>query len=294
MPLLYFWRGDNYRRDLDMGAGYNLNQANSLLHDIDIGDSLWAFTRNRAGDYVLAAELVVSAKTRNAKTFRYGGYRIWGDLTKSRYFQVENQPSVEHLLRGLSCAPRADVLGHSFQGGRAVRQLTLADDDVLRAAAKSLLLEPRAQLIPEQQLEAEIAKGNQEDVRRLLERLPHGIARERLAYLYTKPPTRSRRFAITLHGLYGGKCQICLWSPFDDYGQQLCHGHHIHWLCRGGQDTIHNMVLVCPNHHAAIHRCDAPFDYADMAFVFPKNRGRLQLNLHLEHAPRFRTTRDRA
>ena len=21
MPLLYYWRGDNYRRDLDMGAG---------------------------------------------------------------------------------------------------------------------------------------------------------------------------------------------------------------------------------------------------------------------------------
>ena len=31
MPLLYFWRGDNYRRDLDYGAGYHLNQSNPLL-----------------------------------------------------------------------------------------------------------------------------------------------------------------------------------------------------------------------------------------------------------------------
>ena len=53
MPLLYCWRGDNYRRDLDMGAGYHLNQANPLLHRIDVGDSLWAVTRNGQGRYVL-------------------------------------------------------------------------------------------------------------------------------------------------------------------------------------------------------------------------------------------------
>jgi 5-methylcytosine-specific restriction enzyme A len=55
MSLLYYWRSDNYYRDLDMGAGFHLNQANPLLHRIDIGDSLWAFTRNREGAYVLAA-----------------------------------------------------------------------------------------------------------------------------------------------------------------------------------------------------------------------------------------------
>ena len=47
MPLLYYWRPDNYFRDLDMGAGYHLNQANPLLHKIEIGDSLWGFTRNK-------------------------------------------------------------------------------------------------------------------------------------------------------------------------------------------------------------------------------------------------------
>ncbi len=282
MPLLYFWRGDNYRRDLDMGAGYNLNQANSLLHEIDLGDSLWAFTRNRSDDYVLAAELVVSAKTRNPKTFRYGAYRLWGDLKKSRYFQVDDQCSAEHVIRGLSCAPRADVLGHSFQGRSAVRQITLADDRLLRTFANSLPLEPRAQLIPEEQLEEEIAKGNRTDIRRLLERMPHGVARKRLAYLYTQAPTRSRRFAIKLHNLYRGRCQICLWNPCAKYGRPLCQGHHIHWLCRGGADILANMVLVCPNHHAAIHRCDAAFDFNDMAFVVPNYRGLLQLNAHVQ------------
>lgn len=282
MPLLYFWRGDNYRRDLDMGAGYNLNQASPRLHSIDIGDSLWAFTRNRVGEYVLAAELVVSAKTRNSKTFRYGSYRLWGSLDKSRYFQVDGQPSVEHLIRGSSCSPSADLLGRSFQGRNAVREISSADHRLLRLFAKSLPLEPRAQLIPEEELEEEIAKGSDVDVRRLVEHAPNGVTRKRLEYLYKKAPTRSRRFAVELHDVYGGKCQICLWNPFDKYGHKLCHGHHIHWLCRGGEDSLENLVLVCPNHHAAIHRCDAVFDFADMAFVFPTYRSRLRLNMHLK------------
>ena len=88
MPLLYYWRGDNYWRDLNMGAGYHLNQTNVLLHRIGIGDSLWAFTHNHSGQYVLAAELIVKAKTENPPIFRYGRYRIWGDIQCSRYFQV--------------------------------------------------------------------------------------------------------------------------------------------------------------------------------------------------------------
>src|SRR5947209_19953737 len=103
MPLLYYWRGDNHRTDLDMGAGYHLNQANPLMHQIDIGDSLWAFTRTKDGRYVLAAQLVVRAKTFNPPGFRYGRYRIWGDLHMSKYFQAAGQPNVEAIIRSLYC-----------------------------------------------------------------------------------------------------------------------------------------------------------------------------------------------
>ena len=76
MPLLYHWVGQNYRRDLDWGAGYHLNQSSPLLHQIDRGDSLWAFTRTPEGIYVLAVELVVRAKTRNPPKYRYGEFRL--------------------------------------------------------------------------------------------------------------------------------------------------------------------------------------------------------------------------
>ena len=46
MPLLYYWRHDNYVHDLGQGgAAYHLNQRSARLHRVDIGDSLWATRR---------------------------------------------------------------------------------------------------------------------------------------------------------------------------------------------------------------------------------------------------------
>ena len=149
MPLLYYWRRDNYRRDLDRGVEYHLNQANPLMHQIELGDSLWAFTRNSYGRHVLAAELVVQEKTLNPVDFRYGRYRIRGDLYKSRYFAVEEGPDIEKIIRALSCRTNASVLGHAFQGRAAVRRLTIGDHHLLSMAARNLPLEPlQAHLIP--------------------------------------------------------------------------------------------------------------------------------------------------
>jgi hypothetical protein len=102
MHLLYFWRGDNYRRDLDHGVGFHLNQSNSILHQCCIGESLWAFTRRPDGRYALAAQLVASAKTLNPRGFRYGAFRLWGDLRLSRYFKIDSQPDISALVRSLS------------------------------------------------------------------------------------------------------------------------------------------------------------------------------------------------
>jgi 5-methylcytosine-specific restriction enzyme A len=76
VTLPNYRRRDNHRRDLDMGAGFHLNQGNPLLHEIPLGDSLWAFTRRDNGTYALAAELVIRAKTINPPKFCYGRYRV--------------------------------------------------------------------------------------------------------------------------------------------------------------------------------------------------------------------------
>jgi hypothetical protein len=88
---------------------------------------------------------VVSAKTPNPRGFRYGAYRVWGDLRKSRYFGVEGQPDISGLVRELVEA-KAEVLGRSFQGNAAVRTLREAGHLQLLAYAEALPLEPRARL----------------------------------------------------------------------------------------------------------------------------------------------------
>ncbi|MBV9173482.1 MAG: HNH endonuclease [Chloroflexi bacterium] len=110
-----------------------------------------------------------------------------------------------------------------------------------------------------------------------------------MRYLYESlNPARARRHVLWLQERYAGKCQICLYDPLERYGRRVCHAHHIQWLSRGGEDKLRNLVLVCPNHHAAIHQVDAPFDFGDLAFEFKKGnahrRELLLLNSHLRPA----------
>ena len=280
MPLLYHWVGKNYRRDLDWGAGYHLNQSNPLLHEIDLGDSLWAFTRTAAGTYVLATELAVRAKTRNPSRYRYGEYRLWGDIKLSRYFRTDGQPDISDLIRQLSVRASAPVFGRSFQGHAAVRRLTPADHQVLAEYARHLPLEPRARLLPEEELEARILLGDRDSVSRLIAAEAPGIAADRRRYLFEQAPRRNPQHVKELQGMYDGMCQLCGWNPKSRYRHNLCEAHHVHWLSRGGDDALHNMVLICPNHHRAIHRTDAPFDWADESFAFPSNRERVRVAHH--------------
>ncbi len=281
MPLLYYWRRDNYRRDLDMGAAYHLNQANPLFHSIDLGDSLWAFTKNRDGSYALAAELIVKAKTLNPAGYHYGRYRLWGDLRLSRYFDISAQDSLETIIRALSCRTNARYLGQSFQGMAAVRQLTIADHQILTEYARQLPLEPRARLIDENVLELALYLDDIESLKQLVCKENVGIAEERGKYLFRQAYARNRDLVSEVQELYDGKCQICRWDPQNIYGQYLCQGHHLHWLSRGGEDQITNIVLLCPNHHQAIHRCDAPFDYEQRSFIFGWRKEILLLNKHI-------------
>lgn len=280
MPLLYYWRGDNYRRDLDYGAGYHLNQSNPLLHEIGLGESLWALTRRADGVYALAAELVVRAKTLNPPRYRYGRYRLWGDLERSRYFLTEGQPDITTLVRTLSIRAAGDTLGRAFQGHAAVRRLTLQDDQVLRAYAAGLPTDPRARLLPEERLEAALLAGDEASVAALVREEPSGVAEERRRYLLTEVVRRNPQHVEQLQQTYAGRCQLCEWAPRSIYSTDLCEGHHIRWLGRGGTDRLSNLVLLCPNHHRAVHRMDAPLHWESLSFDFGRRTERLRL---LEH-----------
>jgi predicted restriction endonuclease len=189
-------------------------------------------------------------------------------LQRSRYFAVDDQPDASVLIRSLAVEARAEVLGRSFQGRAAVRPLSGADHHRLLSYAEHLPIEPRARLLPEERLEALLLAGNEDAVSRLLREEPAGIAEKRRSYLMTEVVRRSRDLVEQLREIYVGECQVCSWAPRRSYGSELCEAHHVRWLSRGGNDVLENLVLLCPNHHRAIDRCDAPFDFGRNAFVF--------------------------
>lgn len=246
---------------------------------------MWAFTRNGAGRYVLAAELVVRAKTRNPPGFRYGPYRVWGDLKRSRYFVVDGQADQEAVLRAVSGRHSAQVLGMAFQGRAAVRELTDEGHQMLATGAADLPVEPRARLLPEDALEAQVLLGDPAAVLRLIHKEDPGIAEQRRRYLYETSVSKNPALTAELQAMYEGRCQLCLWDPRNVYGDSICEAHHIVWLSRGGEDVLTNLALLCPNHHRAVHRTDAPFDFADMAFDFGTHREGVKVNRHLGVRP---------
>jgi hypothetical protein len=282
VPLLYYWRGDNYRRDLDEGVAFHLNQSSSRLHAVDRGDSLWAFTRDSRGRYVLAAELIVRAKTTNPKGYRYGPYRVWGDRERSRYFSLETCPDVEPLIRTFSLSMGGGVLGRSFQGPGAVRVLSLADHQALAVFASNLELEARARNLDEERLELLLSRPQPEVVAENVYALPGGMSRAHRQWILREVAPRSRAHVEALRTMYRGCCQICAWESRAAHNIDVCEGHHVQWLSRGGSDALGNMVLLCPNHHRLVHALDAPLDFCDLAFDLGNRRESLRLNEHLQ------------
>lgn len=283
MPLLYYWRPDIYARDRAFGFSYHLNQNSIAMTKVRAGDSLWAFTRSKNGLYVLAAELIVRAVTQNPPNYRYGRYRTWGDLGQSRYYETESGVGADLIIRSLDISAQSAALGQSFQGHAAVRVISIADHQLLAAFAAKLPVLEKVAFDPEEELETRIVHGAA-TVREAFG--PGYQTNQRMEYLSrTLSPQRLRRHVEDLQRLYNGRCQLCGYDPQLAYGHLLCQGHHVQWLSRGGEDALENMLLVCPNHHVAIHRDDAPFDYANLAYTFSTGHSEpVRLNQHLQRS----------
>ncbi|QSO55060.1 HNH endonuclease [Alicyclobacillus curvatus] len=66
-----------------------------------------------------------------------------------------------------------------------------------------------------------------------------------------------------------GICQLCESpAPFvDDKGKPFLEVHHIHWLSKGGPDSIFNVVGLCPNCHRRMHVVNDPKDVSKLQLV---------------------------
>lgn len=82
-----------------------------------------------------------------------------------------------------------------------------------------------------------------------------------------------------LKRLYHGKCQICGNAPF---ACDISEVHHIKYFSEFHNNDSSNLIVLCPNHHRLIHKCNPSFDYANKEFVFDSGEiMKIQLDYHL-------------
>jgi 5-methylcytosine-specific restriction endonuclease McrA len=292
MDVLAYWRLDNYRRDLDEGAGFHFNSKQRRLHTaIDVGETLWLFTRvvgqPGVSEYRIVAKLVVKAKTINAPGYKYGPFRVWGDVAASEYYRIFSDPTqdVFELLRILPLASGSLASCDRTtlpQAAQTMRGVKPAASELLRAFCAQLPIEARAKAVADE-VKLERALASDRDVLDELLRDEHtGVSDAKRAELLGSY-SRDRSLVEKLNLLYKGRCQLCAFDSPIVYGVESAESHHIHYRSRGGPDILENLVLVCPNHHTVIHRAQAAFDYEGLHFVYPNRRIEpLCLNEHLE------------
>lgn len=291
MDLLAYWRVDNYRRDLDDGAGFHFNSKQPRLHTaINIGETLWLFTRlvGAAGrsEYRILAKLVVRSKTINPPSYAYGPFRVWGDLELSQYFKVTSEPAQDayELLRllPLDSGSLTDCNRSSLpQAAQTIRGLKREASRLLEAFCAQLPAEPRARAVAdERKLETAFHTGESQ-LHLLLRETSLGYSTAKRAELVGSY-SRNRQLVGELNRLYSGRCQLCAFDSPTLYSTECAEAHHIIYRSRGGFDEMENLVLLCPNHHTVIHATDGTFDYGRLSFSFPNGRVEpLCLNRHL-------------
>lgn len=286
--ILVYWTWRNYQEDITLGAGFNFNSSQIEMHTkVELGDTVWAVTATRLRDgteaVFVVARLVIKAKTQNPPNYKYGKYRLWGDIETSSYYKAQEQDNANVLVRSLEFSTGKTIgntgrpIGQYLQ---TIRSLTTNDHQLLLNFSAHLASEPLAARVPEEMLLEAALELGEEATEELLKKeiLPSEEARNRIEGVAKRSPARRKE----LYALYNGQCQMGDFNPRLLYGVDITDSHHIQYIGRGGADDLSNMILLCPNHHRAIHATNAVFDYSDLCFVFgPRHRQPVVLNDHL-------------
>lgn len=145
----------------------------------------------------------------NPLGFKYGDYRVWGDLKKSRYFQLRvEEPADEafELLRRLLLVSGTLETCTRFnlpQACQTIRGLTPEANNLLEEFTRNLPDEERAwQVANEYELERELLVGDRA-LEKVLRRDHIGPSEERRLHLLSHA-ARDRQLVKDLHDRYAG------------------------------------------------------------------------------------------
>lgn len=82
--------------------------------------------------------------------------------------------------------------------------------------------------------------------------------------------------------LYRGTCQLCGCKPFGIDKLDICEAHHIEYFSQSKNNNVSNIIILCPNHHRMIHKCNPIFDRNSLLFKYEDGRKEeIKINYHL-------------
>jgi hypothetical protein len=250
-PGVFVWPSSEIYENTDP---YWLQQNSPALEDVELGESVWVFTREPEDDtYLLDSQIVVGAKG-SSPDGSWGRLEVEGDMDESVLFDLDSQPDLEPLIRKLSIKTDALRLCHSFQGGGAVRRLSEDDHRQLLAWSTQLSLRDPAAAVAANMGEEPTAGGGEE-----------GASIMVMARRYERSPA-NRRACIALKGYRCSVCGLDFGEMYGKVGDGFIHVHHLKPLSAPKQghavDPETDLVPICPNCHAMLHRKNPPYSPA--------------------------------
>lgn len=82
---------------------------------------------------------------------------------------------------------------------------------------------------------------------------------------------------------YRGECQLCGQKLGEKYGKEIVQAHHIEYFSKSQNNDSTNIIILCPNCHALIHKCNPIYDRATFSFKFDNGNNIKIKNIgHLE------------
>jgi hypothetical protein len=78
----------------------------------------------------------------------------------------------------------------------------------------------------------------------------------------------NRKIIDDLKKLYNGQCQLCGESYGINNQVDITEGHHIEYFTKTQNDSVNNIILLCPNCHSLIHKLNPIFDRENMSFIY--------------------------
>lgn len=90
-----------------------------------------------------------------------------------------------------------------------------------------------------------------------------------------------RSIGEDLKTLYDFRCQICGDNFGKHYDQRIVEVHHIVQFVLSMNNDYDNLMVICPNHHTAIHKADPIFDRQSLTLSYPNGYNEiLKLDRH--------------